>query len=200
MAEPKPKSSWGGKREGAGRKKRGDLPRAAASALKGARIEPLLEDVEKAAMQHALDAVEALAKQLVAGESESAQVRAANALLDRGYGKPTAQAGGDMMLPFLGRSTSSAIATAVREAAQLYGNLALATLRKISERGRSESARVKASTSLLDRGIGTVAPARIDEAPLFEAVGKKATLQQSAREIGSTGRFATPAPPRTTVQ
>ena len=68
----------GGAREGAGRPKGG---RSAATKQQQATISEL-------AKAHAVSAIESLAQIAVSGESESARVSAANALLDRGYWKP----------------------------------------------------------------------------------------------------------------
>jgi hypothetical protein len=64
----------GGKRPGAGRRR-------------GARIKKTIE-IAEAAKQHAGDAIAALIDVALNGRSESARVAAANALLDRGYGRP----------------------------------------------------------------------------------------------------------------
>lgn len=64
----------GGRREGAGRPK-GAIGKATA-------------DIKQAAQAYTSDALEVLAQIMKAGESESARVAAANAILDRGYGKP----------------------------------------------------------------------------------------------------------------
>lgn len=79
--------SRGGKREGAGRPKGA---RDAATAEQGATIADL-------ARAHTDVALSALVYIATAGESEAARVAAANALLDRGYGKasqPVLHSGG----------------------------------------------------------------------------------------------------------
>lgn len=72
-------SQRGGKREGAGRPKgaRDKLTREAGATL------------SEMARAHTDDALKTLAQIAVSGESEAARVSAANALLDRGYGKPS---------------------------------------------------------------------------------------------------------------
>lgn len=45
-------------------------------------------DVKEAAQAFTADAIETLAQIMKAGESEAARVAAANAILDRGHGKP----------------------------------------------------------------------------------------------------------------
>lgn len=69
----------GGARKGAGRPKGS---RSAATIEQQATISEL-------AKQHGPDALQALVDIATMGQSESARVSAANALLDRGYGKPT---------------------------------------------------------------------------------------------------------------
>lgn len=70
----KPINRRGGKRQGAGRPP-------------GRKDGKTLE-IEAAAKEHADDALKALVTVAKNGESESARVTAATALLDRGYGKP----------------------------------------------------------------------------------------------------------------
>ena len=78
----------GGKREGAGRKKgaKDGTPRGTPPVL----IAPAQErrELREAAREFSSDALDALVKICRSGHSESARVAAANALLDRGYGKP----------------------------------------------------------------------------------------------------------------
>lgn len=69
----------GGKRPGAGRPKGA---KDTATREQGGSLAEL-------ARQHTTDALKTLVKIATAGESEAARVTAANALLDRGYGKPT---------------------------------------------------------------------------------------------------------------
>jgi hypothetical protein len=60
-------------------------------AIPGGRRKKTAEDIEiqQLARQHGPTAINALVKIATKGKSESAQVAAALALLDRGYGKPT---------------------------------------------------------------------------------------------------------------
>jgi hypothetical protein len=51
--------------------------------------------LKEAAMEHAVLALETLAKIAQDGESDAARVSAANSLLDRGFGKPTQPISGD---------------------------------------------------------------------------------------------------------
>lgn len=74
-------SAKGGARPGAGRKK-GEPNKATGS----------LRDL---AREYTPQALEALAKVMLKGESESARVSAASALLDRAYGKPSTVLAGD---------------------------------------------------------------------------------------------------------
>src|SRR5262245_54165186 len=92
-------------------------------------------------------------------------VAAGNAILDRGYGKPAVEIGGDAaMLPFMAApALAVSISSEIRAEARRYATLAIEVLRKISDSGASESARVSAAKSLLDRGLGTVASARMPE-------------------------------------
>lgn len=75
------KPAKGGARVGAGRKK-GEPNKATGS----------LRDL---AREYTPQALTALAKIMLEGESEAARVSAANAILDRGYGKPSQVIAGD---------------------------------------------------------------------------------------------------------
>lgn len=192
----KPKSRRGGKRLGAGRKKKGHV---APSALAGIDLKAALDlppptEIESAAQRHARAALDALVKQLISGASESAKVNAANAILDRGYGKPSVEIGGESFLPFLS-APSKVVSTEIRTEARKFANLAIAVLEKIATNGQSESARVMAAKSLWDRGLGTVAPAKIPDGPMRRPAGKKEEAQAAA-ERAASGRYATPPPPK----
>lgn len=71
----------GGPRPGAGRKP--GAPNKATATLK------------ELAREYTPQALEALVKVMIHGESEAARVAAANAVLDRGYGKPSTVLAGD---------------------------------------------------------------------------------------------------------
>lgn len=85
MKNNQQKSSRGGKREGAGRKK--GIPNKATAELKDL------------ARQYTSEALEALVKILRESESDQAKVSAAREVLDRGYGKATTMIGGDPTAP-----------------------------------------------------------------------------------------------------
>ena len=72
-------SQRGGRRPGAGRPK----------GSKNAATKEADATIGELARQHGADALAALVEIATGGTSEAARVSAANALLDRGYGKPT---------------------------------------------------------------------------------------------------------------
>ena len=76
MAKPKGSSKTGGRKKG--------TPNKVSTAL------------QEAAQAYTPAALETLRKICVDGESEAARVAAANSLLDRGHGKPTAHVTGDL--------------------------------------------------------------------------------------------------------
>jgi hypothetical protein len=196
----RPKSRRGGRRPGAGRKRKGQQ---AASAIAGLDLKSALEsappqEIETVAQRHAHAALEALVKQLIHGASEPTKVQAANAILDRGYGKPSVDVGGDPLLPFFGSAPIKQVATEIREEARKYAHLAIAVLEKIASNGESESARVTAAKALWDRGLGTVAPAKVPD-EFRRVIGKKEEAKTAARGA-ATGRYATPEPPKNTLQ
>lgn len=194
-----PKRGRGGARPGAGRKRKAASPTAViGSDLKAALDEPVPEEVDSLAAGHAKNAIAALAQQLLHGESDGAKIDAAVAVLDRGYGKPTVEAGADPMLPFLGRAPVRSVANEVRDEARRYARLAVLVLEKIQSNGARESSRIRAARALLDRGLGTVTPARVPPSlqPLTRQVGKKEQAATAAKGAAA-GRYAPPPAPRT---
>lgn len=199
------KSARGGKRAGAGRPKKGQISPTSIAPVDLAAVlaPPPPDEIEAVAKRHARSAIDTLVKQLLFGASETARVSAANAVLDRGYGKPTTEVGGDAMLPFFGvappAASAASVSTEIREEARKNARLAIEVLHRISTGGKVESARVQAAKSMLDRGLGTVAAARMLN-DLFDAkpqsVGKKEIAQQAAQAAG-TGLYAPRARPRT---
>lgn len=161
-------------------------------------------EIDGLAQRHVGLAIETLSRLLIYGASESAKVSAAKEILDRGYGKPAVEIGGDAaMLPFMMAPTSVApsLTADVRTQARRFAPLAIAVIRKIAQDGTSESARAQASKALLDRGLGTVGKAKMPDEQRDQPLGKKETAARAA-EAAATGRFATPSPPRSpqTVQ
>jgi hypothetical protein len=180
-----PQKPWGGKRAGAGRK-----PRNAAALtdidLAAVLDEPSPVDIRSLAQRHVSLAIGALVKQLKFGESDTATIAAANEILDRGYGKPAVDVGGVEQLPLFGGVSLKPISTEIRDEARKYAPLAIERLRKVADGSRSETARVSASRSLLARGLGLVAPAKIDlETP--RALGKKEQATLDAATIAAGG-------------
>lgn len=173
----------GGARPGAGRKKKGaSSPSAIAPLdLRKALAEPAPAEVETVASKHARIAVEALYTELVAGVSDAARVAAANEILDRGWGKPTVESGGDLTLPFFGTAPARELPSEIRGMCRHLTELAVQTLYKIATGSVSESARVSAAKSLLSRGLGAVAPARVPEDAGLRNLGKKAEAERSAK-------------------
>lgn len=197
------KSKRGGRRDGAGRPRKVVDP----TILDQATVDLLVADVppdqvEQPAQRHARTAVLALVKKMLSAGSESARVTAANSILDRGYGKPAVDIGGDAapnlfsLLPTerAGRGFE-VVSLEVRAEARKYANLAIEVLCRISQFGRSESAAVSASTALLNRGLGTVGVAKLPDEFRETRLGKKEAALIAARAAAS-GVYATPAPPK----
>lgn len=194
MSDPLKKR--GGKRPGAGRKKKAksgvtvdgiDLQAAIAA------VPPA--EIETAASPHARMAINALYKQLIGGASETAKVAAANAILDRGYGRPAVEVGGDALLPFQAAPVTPSVSNEIRAEARRYAMLAIEVLRRIADVGASESARVQAAKTLLDRGLGAVAPARNLDKLFDRPAGKKAAAEKGAEEA-LTGIYSPRTPPK----
>jgi hypothetical protein len=147
------------------------------------------------AQRYAREAIEALVRQLMHGTSEASRVTAANAILDRGYGKPSADAASFGQMSLFGAGISVAIASDIRDEARKYANLAIEVLRKIASSGDSDSARVSAAKSLLDRGVGAVATAKVPDHASPRPMGKKE--EQALAAVGAAaGPYATPSPPK----
>lgn len=79
----------GGKREGAGRPKGG----------RSAATKDQIANISEMARMHSETALDALVQIAQCGESESARVSAASAILDRAYGKPQQAIVGDPDAP-----------------------------------------------------------------------------------------------------
>jgi hypothetical protein len=183
-ADPAPaKSRRGGSRPGAGRKPKGHKSSSALPEidLEAALAAPAPDDIESSAQAYARGAIASLVKQLCYGKSETAKVNAANAILDRGYGRPSVDVGGLAQLSLFG---------GIRPAAVVGDEV----LGSIAARGETEGARVSASKSLLDRGVGTVQTARVPEGLSPKVMGKKEEAAVAARNAAA-GKYAPPAPP-----
>ncbi len=183
MSEPAQQSRRGGTRPGAGRKPKGYKTASGISVidLKAALAAPAPDDIETFAQQHAHEVIAELVKIMLHGRVEAARVNAANAILDRGYGKPSNDAGG-MQISLFGAGVSVVAVSAIRDLARSYASLAVAVLRKIATGGESESARVSAGKSLLDRGVGTVAQAKVID-DVTRPLGKKEEAAVAARNV-----------------
>jgi hypothetical protein len=198
LAPEQPKSKRGGKREGAGRKKVGAKAPSALPDLdlKAALGAPVPDEIESLAQGKAKSAIAALVKLMMYGKSEQAKITAANKVLDRGYGKPSTDAGGFSQLSLfpVGLNVNVALANEIRDEARKYAPLAIEVLSAIADRGDNESARASAAGSLIDRGIGTVATAKVPTGVGAKPMGKKEEAAAAARNVAA-GKFSTPSPP-----
>lgn len=196
-------SRRGGARPGAGRKKKGlSAPTSLSDLeLKALLAEPAPDEIDGLAQRHADLAIETLVRLLIYGSSESAKITAGKEILDRGYGKPAVEIGGDAaMLPFMMAPSVGPSRTAeIRDHARKYAALAVAVLRKIAQDGHSETARAGASKALLDRGLGTVGKARMPEEQRERPLGKKEEAVRAA-QAAATGLYAPPPPPGRQVE
>ena len=169
--------------------------------LRSLLTDPPPDEIDGVAQRHLTATIDGLVKIAVHGASETARISCCKEILDRGYGKPAVEIGGDAaapMLPFqMAPSVQPAIGVtaAYRSEARKYARLAVEVLRRIAEHGQSETARASALKALNDRGLGTVAMARMSDEMRDEPVGKK-EQQARAAATAASGKFATPAPPR----
>lgn len=201
-ASERPKSRRGGRRIGAGRKPKGYVKSAGLPEVDriAALASPPPDEIDSEARQDAKVNIAALVKILAYASSEAAQITAAKEILDRGFGKPAVEIGGDAaMLPLMMPPAAAMLAGSwtaeIRAEAQKFANLALLVLRKIRDHGASETARASSAKALLDRGLGTVGKARMPEEQRERPLGKKEEASRAA-ETAATGRYATPSPPR----
>jgi len=194
-------SRRGGARKGAGRKpKRASSPTAINEVdLKAAMTAPAPAEIESAVDGQWRQSLEGLKNIMLHAGSDTARIAAAKEVLDRGYGKPAVEIGGDgalPMLPFMAAPSLAPSTTAtMRAEAQKYANLAVLVLRKIAENSLSETARVAAHRALIERECGTVGTAKMPDERREQPLGKKEQAQRAAA-AAATGRFATPTPPR----
>lgn len=191
------KSRRGGKRPGAGRKPKGHKSSSALPEidLEAALAAPAPDDIESTAQAYSRGAIASLVKQLCHGKSETAKVNAANAILDRGYGRPSVEVGGlNQLSLFGGIRPAAVVGDEVRTEARKYAQLAIEVLGSIATRGETEGARVSAAKSLLDRGVGTVQTARVPEGLVPKALGKKEEAAIAARNAAA-GKYAPPPAP-----
>lgn len=194
-------SRRGGARKGAGRKKQTARSPTAinavdlAAAMEGA---PPAE-IDSALSGQARRSLDGLVKIMLHAGSDTARITAAEEVLDRGYGKPAVEIGGDAalpMLPFMQAPNLAPTPTAtVRNDARRFANLAVLVLTKIAENSLSETARVAAHRALIKRECGTVGTARMPDEQRDQPMGKKEQAQRAAA-AAATGRFATPTPPK----
>lgn len=194
----------GGARSGAGRKKReARSPTAVNPVDLAAALEAAPPaEIEVAVGGQARRSLDGLVKLMLHAGSDSARIAAAEEVLDRGYGKPAVEIGGDAAMPMLPFATapetvpqmSSGMAL-IRQEARRFANLAVLVLTKIADNSLSESARVAAHKALIKRECGTVGTARMPDEQREQPLGKKEQAQRAA-QVAATGRFATPAPPR----
>jgi hypothetical protein len=198
--QDRPKGQHGGKRRGAGRKAKV----LSATVLARADVELLLAEVEPdqietIAQRHARMAIAALVKNLLKGAGEAARLRAACEILDRGYGKPAVEIGGDAMLPFAPAPAPlvQTVSQEMRSEARKYANLAVEVLRRIAEFGASETAAVAACKAILDRSFGTAGMAKMPDDFKDRPLGKKEMAARSA-VLAATGIYAVPPAPKGT--
>lgn len=191
------KSKRGGSRPGAGRKPKSQRSSSALPSLdqEAALAAPVPDDIESTAQAYSRGAIASLVKQLCHGKSETSKVNAANAILDRGYGKPSVDVGGLAQLSLFGGIRPAAVVgDEIRIEARKYANLAIEVLGSIATRGETESARVSAAKALLDRGVGTVQVAKVPEGLQPKTMGKKEEAAVVARNAAA-GKYAPPPPP-----
>ena len=195
------KHGHGGKRPGSGRKPKGHVAKSALAALDlaAAYASDPPDEIDAVAQTEARASIGAMVKQLAHGASEAGKIAAAVVILDRGYGKPAVEIGGDAaVLPFMMAPTAGQTITTIadiRTEARKHALLAIDVLKRIRDTGQSETARISAGKALLDRGLGTVGKARMPDEQRDRPLGKKEEASRAA-ELAGTGRYATPSAPR----
>lgn len=187
MSEPAKKSNRGGKRPGAGRKPKGYVSPSALVGLDlaAAAGTPAPKQIESLARLHARAALETLKTVMLHSASDAAKVNAANAILDRGFGKTSTESGIDQMLPLFDQVFLATTSGEMMEEARKLAPLAVAALVKIAQGSASDAARVAAAKALLDRGLGVASPARLDAyRDASKVIGKKEEAARVALAAG----------------
>ncbi|MBM3642355.1 MAG: hypothetical protein FJX15_13745 [Alphaproteobacteria bacterium] len=194
-------SRRGGARPGAGRKKAETRsPTAINSVDLAAALEtPAPAEIDAALNGQSRRSLDGLVKLMLHASSDSARISAAEEILDRGYGKPAVDIGGDAAMPTLPfmmapEPTLLSIST-VRAEAKRYANLAVLVLQKIAENSLSETARVSAHRALIKRECGTVGMARMTDQQRDRPLGKKEQAARAA-EAAASGLYAPRRVPR----
>lgn len=184
----------GGARPGAGRKPAAARHPTALTAvdLAAALAAPPPAEIESALNGQARRSLDGLVKLMLHSSSDTARISAAEEILDRGYGKPGVEIGGDSAMPMLplqmAPQPTALSLSAVREEAKRYAHAAIAVLIKIAENSLSETARVAAHKALFKRELGTVGTARMPDETRERPLGKKEQAQAAA-EIASIGLY-----------
>ncbi len=143
------------------------------------------EDIETIARGHARNSLDTLKAIMLHSEADSARIQAANAILDRGFGKPVTETGVDMLLPLFDQAFRKTAPGEVMEEARRLAPLAIAVLNKIAQNSVSHPARVRAARALLDRGLGAVDVARLEAYRADNKVlGKKEIAAAAAATAG----------------
>lgn len=191
---PKPKSTRGGKRPGAGRKRKGATSPTALSEidLKAALAQEASDDLEVLTAGNAKTCIDSLKRVIVGSESDAPRVAACCRILDRAFGKPSVDVGGTLEL--FGRAPAKKAGFDARDYARGFAALAVLVLQKIRDNSPSAAARVAATTALMDRELGTVAVAKVPD--LHVRPGGKKEQVGKAAEDAATGLYQTPAAPR----
>lgn len=195
-------SRRGGARPGAGRKRK---EIRSPTSLHPVEIAAALEEappdeIESALNGQALRSLARLVDEMKYGASDSSRIAAAVEILDRGYGKPSVEIGGDAAMPMLPlmmapeSSITVASTSAVRAEARRYARLAVLTLQKIAENSPSESARGAAHRALIKRECGTVGIARMPDEQRDRPLGKKEEAARAAAAAASGLYAPRPAP------
>jgi hypothetical protein len=156
------------------------------AAATAAAVAPTPAEFEASLRAQAGMGLEQLRIVMLHDKSDSARVTAANMIIDRGFGKPTTDTGVDMMLPLFDQVFLKTAPGETIEAARMLAPLARTVLIKIAQGSVSGAARNAAVRSLHDRGLGLVAPARLDAYQAdSKAIGKKEQALADAASAGS---------------
>lgn len=151
---PKKSSKRGGARPGAGRKPQ---PRSDPPPLPTIAIDPA-----ELARERARSALSALMEVVFKGKSDVARVRAANIVLDRAIGKPSSDGGHLFKIVEYSVSETDGDAVTFRSEARKHIDAIFIVLTWISQNSKNESARIAASSSLIERAHGTTQPPQIE--------------------------------------
>jgi cytochrome P450 len=134
-------------------------------------------EVRELARTHTAEAIECLLKEMRNGDTSHARIAAANAILDRGYGKATQPMAGDFEKPPIGPSVEERVARARAAIAEAFAEV----IRERDEEPAPEP------PSLTRRAAAVTPPSVVPPSPPVAQVAQSRRRRTSADGSGWAG-------------